>query len=244
MKKTLFIGLTIIAGFAIRAGALAFNGTAIGSWSDPQLESKCADWSIANKDIGGVAKVKWGDPAYCDDRQSYLEYDGAGSDSTPTPPRWSSINDPFLLGTLKYFNGTQWENSGLEGIDLNVKVSILDPFIGSFSTFEFGMGINNTINPAGDTVLILSVPEPKGFSFAGKEYLFELLGFSLNGGQTMTNRIFAFEDQTKCGGFYGRIVDNTPSPTPVPDRTSMVTLLGLAAIGLAGVRTKLVPGQR
>ncbi|MEI8140952.1 MAG: choice-of-anchor K domain-containing protein [bacterium] len=242
MKKILFPTLAVIAGLNLTAYAITFSGTAIGSWNDPNTESGWSHWNIANNDHGGVSKVTWGDPAYCFDKPSYLQFDGAGSDSDALPPSWSSdqyVNNPFLLGSLTYYNGTQWSNTGLEGVDLAMKVSITGPLpaYGDLPVLEFGMGINNTINPNGDTVLFLDVPDPIGFTYGGQNYSFEILGFSLDNGINMTRQIYACEGGTKLGNFYARI-SSTGGGTTVPDNCSTVVLLGLVAIGLGALKAK------
>lgn len=244
MKKVLFTTLAVIAGLNLSAYAITFSGNAIGSWNDPNIQASGADWNVANNDPGGVAKVTWGDPAYCFDKPSYLQFDGAGSDSPAIPPAWSSdmyVNNPFLLGNLTYYNGRQWADTGLEGVDLAMKVSITGPLpaYGDLPVFEFGLGINNTINPNGDTVLFLDVPAPIGFIYGGQNYSFEIMGFSLDNGVHMTSQIFACEGDTRSGNFYARIT-STGGGTTVPDNCSTVALLGLVIIGLGALKAKFV----
>ncbi|MEI6514292.1 MAG: choice-of-anchor K domain-containing protein, partial [bacterium] len=116
MKKLFITSLAVVAGFNLAANAVVFTGTAIGSWNDRDKESNRSQSSIANSDVNGFATVSWGDPAYCGDKPSYLKFDGAGSDNPAVPPLWSSVNNPFLLGTLQYYNGVQWANTGLDGV--------------------------------------------------------------------------------------------------------------------------------
>ena len=146
----------IVVGFLVsfgsgNAGAIVFQGEAWGQWDTPVLESSGV-YSIANhdQDNGGKATILWGSAADCYG-QSYLKFDGSGSEPDNTPADWTQPPSPFVLGTLDYFNGVQYVNTGICGVSFDLAVKILNPSVGELNTFTYKMQVNNTINPNGDS---------------------------------------------------------------------------------------------
>jgi hypothetical protein len=229
------------------AGALAlpttFTGTAVGSWDptsvipDAEAGPGWSWWNIANNDSpNGLATILWGRPALFE-ASSYLKFDGAGSDSDDMPPDWTSLNDPFLLGTLKFYNGVIRADSGIDGVDLDLLVTITTPAMGPLSTFTYDVGIENTRNPESDSILFLNHPLlPYGFSYGGSDYLFKVEGFSLDEGASFVDEIVVCERFCKTAGLYGRIIETGGGIPPVPDAGSTIMLVGMAMFGLEVLR--------
>ena len=220
------------------ANATVFTGSAVGQWLNPVLEAD-AVYSIANNDVGGgVAKVAWGDPPP-GDNQSYLTFDGAGSDANLVPPQWSSVNSPFLLGNLTYHNGIQYVGTGLDGVDLKCTVTILNPSLPGTDVGTFDFNIDNTPNPSGDIIGTSGTPAPLSFSDGVNTYQFNWFGLSADGGVTMLSSLSLAEGCTTSVGIYGSISEVAGQATPVPDASSTVLLLGGVLIALDGIRRKV-----
>ncbi len=244
MKKIisgLVVGLLVSFGSG-NAGAINFRGEAWGSWDTPvyetggQTHTTIQNWDQQN---GKTASILWGVPANCSG-QSYLKFDGAGSEPDNSPADWTQPPSPFVLGTLDYYNGVQYVNTGISGVLFDLNVTILDPNVGLLNTFTYKMQVNNTINPNGDTVLEMPpLPSPQQFNDgAGNLYWFTLNGFSRDNGQSFVTSLYANEERHWRGALYGSI---TPagSGTPVPDGGSTMALAGLAIAGLALLRAKI-----
>ena len=219
------------------ASPVNFSGTAVGSWDTLVYESGSiyGTYGVAlNNDAGGgVADLEWGVPP-SGDHHSSLKFDGAGSDPNLVPPNWSSAVQPFVVGTLNYFDGVEWADSGLKGASLDLTIDITAPDLGPLGQFTYKMGINNTINPQGDTVIMLNpLPSPQTFQYNGCTYEFDLSGFSQNNGQTFINQIYACEEASAPQAqLYGTIVQKTFA---VPDGGTTILLLGLGMAGIAAL---------
>jgi hypothetical protein len=237
MKKLVIAVVAALAASSAWAIAIpqTFSGTAVGEWNDPVMESSGAYVNIANNDAGGVAKVRWGIPLWWGHTRSYLQFDGAGSDPDGIPPQWdTSDSNPFVLGKLDYHNGTQWAGTGIEGVDLDLLVSILNPSLGAYS-FEYGLRIDNTSNPYGDTVVILTAPAPISFTYGGWEYMFGVRGFSTDG-QNFTSQLYAQEESSVCTKIWGTLRGRE---VQTPDGGATILLAGMALTGLAFLRSRL-----
>jgi len=170
------------------------------------------------------------------DGHGELTFDGAGSDPDLDPALWSSVNDPMFLGLLFYHNEPIYSGSGLDSIDLDVEVTVTDPSNMGLGTFGFGMTIDETANPNGDTVLILGPsPRDQSFYYGGCEYEFEMLGFQIDSEGEVLSELFLPENGSTTVGLYGRI---TGGPCTVPDGGATMTLLGSALVVLAMLRRK------
>ena len=237
MRRILACCLASLLGCGIAAANVVdFTGTAVGSWVNPTWDTGGTDYgSIQNQDAVDTATVQWGDQTEQGDPQDSLSFNGAGSDENGAPPDWywnGTTTDPFLLGTVTYHNSPIRLYTGLLDVGLNVNVTVTDP-AGFNKDFGFATSVEETLNPASDTVSILG-PTPSQWTIPyGNGYLFEMLGFSLDGGRTFIDHVTLDESSTLQDiNLYGRIKH-------IPDGGATALLLGLASVGLATVRRHL-----
>jgi hypothetical protein len=241
MKKLVIASALAVLVAAGNAGAVSFSGTATGTWSGADPESSGV-YTIAGDDNSGVTTIKWGTPGSTwfwetPKTQSSLSFDGAGTGGANAPAAWDSASIPFILGKLDFHNGAIQSGTGITGADLNILVDIVNPTLGTLGTFTYGLGIQNTVNPAGDTVLVLNAPGSVSFDYQGWEYTFGLLGFSANG-DSFSDRLFASEESSVCTKIWGT-VSGRQLPNNVPDGGSTLILVGMAMTGLAFLRSKM-----
>jgi hypothetical protein len=242
-----WVGVALIgSAFAMSASAIPFEGKAIGSWDTPVKESSSSTYTIGNNDSGGgLATLTWGTAYWMCGSRSYMTFDGAGSDPNLSPAKWNSGFDPFLLGNLSFYNGVINADSGLKGIKLDVDVTITSPNLGPLSTFTYGLGINNTVNPRGDRVWEISTPDSQTFQYNNgtsvETYLFDILGFrqqDCQGNWSYVTSLFASEGNCTSAQLMGRVVSQG-SGVPVPDAGATVILMGLVITSLAALRMKI-----
>ena len=236
--------LAVAMGLALAgsAGAIPFTGSVIGSWDNVAHDADDV-WSISNQDDGGSTRSKavfnWGMPS---NDQSMLSFDGTGSDDGEAEFS-ADLAQPFSLGKVKHYNGRNESSSvdGITGVDLNVLMSITSPITGS-DTYAFGFGIVNTPNSrktAEDLVIASTDLTPTLFEYDGNYYTLELLGFSKDGGATISDTIRTPEGKSRWRELYGQIVSvniGGKPPTSVPDLASTASLLIISLGGLAWIQ--------
>ena len=234
---------------ASTASAVVFTGSATGSWHDVQSNNSNDLYGITNNDGGPALSDEslfwWGDPYTgtiwdTGSTRNEFNFNGAGSNwdesaGTGTPGYMdTSINNRFLLGWFTYVNGDVWLADGVAGVELAVDVYISQ--LGSTFSLNNIFEITNTDNSTGDPVLdgdiVTSVGGnlSKRFDYAGVTYQFDIIGFSQDGGSTVTNNFSSPENSGTGAGLYAEI-----NPVPEP-ATMLLFFTGLA--GLVGVNSR------
>ena len=243
LKKVLYsLLLFSLVVMGTDAKATIFSGSVTGEWDNVNSTNSNDVFSILNNDPGGVAQFNWGTggeyPATSFDNQ--FTFDGVGSD--PGESEWDVEEEiAFLLGDFDYRNGSTYNSTGVDGVDLNVMVSLSSPINTDYSFSSFGFSITNTPNNTGnstvdgDIVTLGNNTTGNSFTYAGTEYTLDILGFSQDSGNTFTYDFSSPEGETASAGLYGKISKTGGAQVPEP---ATIFLLGSGMLGLFGYRKK------
>ena len=184
---------------------------------------------------GGLSTARWGIPFPPNTNQSGYDFLSA-----TTPFNALSDGTPFALGTFTHHN-FPITGTSLTSIDLLVNLGIGSPTVFSAATFDFTHNEtpNNASpdsNPLNNDLVTLTNPFLNvNFSYLGNNYFFNLMGFSQNGGATISTAFSTVEGQPNTATLYGEITERAIS-TPEP---ATLLFLGLGLIGVAGLRRRL-----
>ncbi len=236
LKHLLAIAALASAGTAA-TWAVQFEGTAVGSWVNVVSEASDDIYSVLNNDAGGNATFNWGTPATTEFNNQFT-FDGVGSDGLPN---WvaTDAETPFKLGDFTYRNGSTYNSTGINGVSLNVLLTIVDPAGLGANDYLFNYSIVNTPNNTGNAVLdgdivnILGQPSPTTFMFGGNEYTLDILGFSSDGGATIRTDFSSPEGGTATAELYARITEDIHG---IPEVGSSLLLLAVALLGTSAFR--------
>jgi len=193
----------------------------------------------------GTSQIRWGTPAGGSGQSGY-DYDAAAP-----PPVALNTEVLFLVGTFVHHNQPVTGDS-ITGATLDITLdmtfgstSVIETFAYNFQHVEtpnsipcqFGPadGATNTV-PCDDRVSILNSIPDQTFTVGGTTYTLDLIGFSQDGGATVSNKFFTTEEQNNYAGLYAEVTSNF-TPT-VPEPSSVVLLITVIGAGLACTRKR------
>lgn len=187
--------------------------------------------TIANSGaLGGLSTARWGTPVSGSGQSGY-------NFTSTTPFNAPTDGSAFLLGTFQHLNFPITAPS-LDTINLSLKIGTVINVMSVFG-IDHDETPNSNPNP-NDFVTIVSPVVNQEFSFEGNQYFFNLIGFSQNGGTTISSVYETQENAVNTAGLYGQITTKAqPVPGRVPDGGSAMAMLGLSLLGLGAARRAL-----
>jgi hypothetical protein len=243
---------------AAAAGALLASAS-VASAHIVQMNFFTGEWfnvtggpsSFSNTGIGNNPQVSWGGDL--GSGQSGYNLNLAPPPPVPIVQNVPPNTSPFFVGDFTHVNQPISPNS-ITGIDLRINFDIvIDGTDIGFRDFFFhfaheettndlnpcpygganGQGVN--VNGCADRVLISFLNASNTFNLDGVAYTFNLMGFSTNGGATISNQFLTLEQTNNTAGLYATI--QTRESVTVPEPGTLL-LLGTAFIGFTFARRR------
>jgi hypothetical protein len=224
------LGAVISFSLAGSASAASLSiSNVLGDWTNPTGGVP----TIVNQPAQGTDTARWGVPA---------NVDQSGYDFTPTAGSISpTLGVAFSLGNFVHHNNPIGDDGSIPtGLDYSLSFSTNGVPPGLADTFHFAH--NETPNvepcpspsaiPCDDIVTISSVNLNSIITVGSDVYFFNLLGFSTNGGATISSQFFSQEGGQNSAQLFAMV---TAQPVITPEPGSLL----LIGTGLAGVVTRL-----
>lgn len=149
-------------------------------------------------------------------------------------------DDVFSFGTLTYFNGTIFADTGANSVDLDVTLTLTNPS-GIVEDFLYSMSLINTLNTSdpnasADIVNLPGIQPESFFTVGGINYTLEFVGFGAISGDgfTTVDQFHVLEGFSASAEMLGRI---TVATAAIPEPATLL-LFGSGLLGLSLIRRK------
>ena len=225
----MIFGLVFCYGSPVKATTFTID-LVDGDWANAVNVNPTPDTptTIVNSGpTGGTSTIRWGTPLG-------TNVSGYTFESRLTPFDVTSDGTAFALGDFTHENW-QIANNNISSVDLllaldsNLIFNISTSFhIIHNETPNIYSPVDNPLN--NDIVTINNPIVNQLFTYGGNNYYFNLLGFSQDGGSTITTVFSTVEEQSNVASLFGKITE-IPVDNPVPEPSTFF-LLGSALVGL------------
>jgi hypothetical protein len=213
----------------------------VDGWSNPVCSTSPASncsLVITNQNNPGTDSIRWGTPAGGTGQSGY---------------DWNSQNVPvnvttgttFSLGTFSHINEPISSGTAITSVDLDFQLGNFQSPSTLGATFLFTHDETpndpaqcpNDPNPCPDIVTISNAFFNTPFTYNGNNYFFTLLGFSTNGGSTISSQFVTQENAINNADLYAVITTDRLSTVPEPASLTLFAT-GLAMTGFVGWRKR------
>jgi hypothetical protein len=236
MIKRLVLTLSIIPLFA--TGIV--HGESVGSLDSGGKFSGITPGSVASISGLDTNEVRWGNPVGGGENSGY-RFDGVASQAV------TGDGSFFPLGDFSHINEAIFLPS-ITNADLDISLDFLSDGSPFSTSFPLVMNHNETpnsppCNPSGaticpDIVTFSSPPSAVTVSLGGESFVFDILGFSQDGGNTITNEFLTEEGMTNTATLYASLTPVVPVPLP-----PAVGLMGMGLVGMIGIMRRRKHGK-
>jgi hypothetical protein len=212
------LGMALMAG---QAQAITFTGTAAGIFGTPTPSGGGVVYSGV-----GTNEFRTGTPADGNTTQNIFRIDGL--------PFNVPADSQFALANLTYSNGRTMPLTRVDSVPVDIVLSFTNPAIPD-ETFTYNFAFNFTLNspgPVDDELTISDVDTSAIIQIGNAQFTLDLLGFSQDGGDTITDVFYLPEDQTTQATLYAALKQINDNPIVPEPSTMALSFIGLSAIGL------------
>ncbi len=251
MSKRLLAAVAAIATLAI-SGAGSAHTVAMDNFIGEWFNEQGSPSAFSNTGAGNNPQVRWGVDQ--GSGQSGYNLDLAPPPPVPIIQLVPPNTAPFFIGNFTHVNFPIGPNS-ITGIDLKISFDITidgNPLGSHDFFFHFAHDeTTNNLNPCpydplnltgvnangcADRVLVSFLNTSDSFIVGTDVYTFDLLGFSTDGGTTISSSYLTMENALNTAGLYATIALRSDVTAPEP---GTLALLGLSLMGLILVRRRV-----